>query len=113
MAPSEPSPSLLTPISTLLSLSPPLLQSMSAEPGGAEGPTTPAVPPEGLGGVCGWEGMSPEEERRAWLEHALSSLEVEVEQRGELLADLGAIMWWWCGGGEGGEWWWSGGWGGW
>ena len=33
---------------------------------------------------------APEEERRARVEHALRSLEVEVLQRGELLADLGA-----------------------
>ncbi len=36
--------------------------------------------------------MGPEEERRARLEHALHSLEVEVLQRGELLADLGAPL---------------------
>ncbi|KAL4858377.1 GTP-binding protein 1 [Chlorella vulgaris] len=40
--------------------------------------------------LCDCEGMSPAEEWRARLEHALRSLEVEVEQRGELLADLGA-----------------------
>lgn len=35
--------------------------------------------------------LGPEEERRALLEHALASLEVEVSQRGELLADLGEL----------------------
>ena len=62
---------------------------------GAEAPATPAVLPLSAGGgVCECEGMSPEEERRARLEHALRSLEVEVEQRGELLADLGGWGGW-------------------
>ena len=45
-----------------------------------------------LGALVLTEGMSAEEERRARLEHALKSLEVEVVQRGELLADLGGWL---------------------
>jgi hypothetical protein len=51
-------------------------------------PVLPAV--EG-GATCDGPGMSAEEERRALVEHALLSLEVELAQRGELLADLGAM----------------------
>lgn len=56
-------------------------------------PGAQASPVEAVGGAPGalcCEGLSPLEERRARVEHALRSLEVEVGQRGELLADLGA-----------------------
>jgi hypothetical protein len=73
---------------------------------GGDGNSTAALQQQ-LGALVLTDGMSAEEERRARLEHALKSLEVEVVQRGELLADLGG----WVGGCAGGR---MGGWvGGW
>ncbi|KAL4427868.1 hypothetical protein ABPG75_001957 [Micractinium tetrahymenae] len=64
----------------------------AASKAGAQGAFCAAGAADGgatLGALC-CEGLTPEEERRARVEHALRSLEVEVGQRGELLADLGA-----------------------
>ncbi|KAI7839256.1 hypothetical protein COHA_006954 [Chlorella ohadii] len=55
----------------------------------ANGTTAPGGASEGAAASAN-ASLGPEEERRARLEHALHSLEVEVLQRGELLADLGA-----------------------
>ena len=66
-----------------------LLASPTAGP--PNGSTAPgiAAPADAAAGAS--PAVGPEEERRARLEHALRSLEVEVLQRGELLADLGAL----------------------
>lgn len=64
-----------------------LLASPTADP--PNGSTAPgiAAPADAAAGAS--PAVGPEEERRARVEHAVRSLEVEVLQRGELLADLG------------------------
>ena len=59
----------------------------TAAAGGSAAAAATAAAAAGAGPALG-----PEEERGARLEHALRSLEVEVLQRGELLADLGEAV---------------------
>lgn len=65
------------------------LQAPAAAPAAAPPPAGPAG---GEDGGAAPSSLSPEEERRARLEHALKALEVEVLQRGEVLADLGGWL---------------------